>query len=214
MLHLPRLGPALCIALPLVLLVTACDRAKRDPARDALPIDSVQRALAEFKPTHVDSVFPPEEEVRRFIAEIGRTVDTLRYAQPTRDALVQRFATLVEKNDTVAIRHLGLDVIEFASLYYATSRFAKPPYFLKPQTAFFQISANSEHDLNTLLRSYGGQPFRVSSYECPPPTREGPNHLHERCRVRFRGDTTSFQLFGSILEREGRFKFVSFANKL
>jgi hypothetical protein len=214
MLHLSRLGHTLRTALPLLLLATACDRAKRDPARDALPIDSVQKALAEFKPTHVDSVFPPEEEVRRFILELGRKTDTLRYAAPTRDALVSRFASLVEKNDTTALRHLGLDVIEFASLYYGSSRFAKPPYFLKPQTAFFQISANSEHDLQTLMRSYGGQPFRVASYDCPAPTVEGTNRVHERCRVRFKGDTTSFQLFGSILERDGRFKFVSFANKL
>ena len=50
MLHLPRIGPALRIALSLIVVVTACDRPKRDPARDALPIDSVQKALAEFKP--------------------------------------------------------------------------------------------------------------------------------------------------------------------
>lgn len=200
--------------LPLVVLASACARDRRDPARDALPIDSVQQALARVTPVHVDSVYPPEEEARRFRVEVGRTVDTLRYAAPSRDALTRRLQRLVQQADTVALRRLALDVIEFGSLYYAHSRFARPPYFLKPQTAWFQISANSQHDLAILLRKYGGRPFRIRHLECAVPAVEGPNRLHERCRVRLANDTAHVQLFGTILERDGRFKFVSFANKL
>lgn len=40
------------------------------------------------------------------------------------------------------------------------------------------------------------------------------NVLHGDCGVRFDGDTLPRSLFGTVIERRGRFKFVSYANGL
>ena len=190
-------------------------RRPRDPERDALPIDSVQAAMARATPSHIDSVFPAAEEARRFRREVGDSTDTLRHAAASRDQLVERFRVAVERNDDPALRRLAVDAVEFASLVYLASRNARDPYFLKPQTAWFQLNANSEHDAAVLLRKFGGQPFRIASVTCADTAIvEGKNRLWDGCRVRFAGDTTSARVFGRIIERERRFKFLSLANKL
>jgi hypothetical protein len=43
---------------------------------------------------------------------------------------------------------------------------------------------------------------------------EGENRLHERCEVRVNAAGTPTRLFGTILERDGRFKFLGYANPL
>jgi hypothetical protein len=48
------------------------------------------------------------------------------------------------------------------------------------------------------------------------PEREGPNTLWRNCHARralATGDTILDDLFGTIVERSGRYKFVSYANK-
>jgi hypothetical protein len=56
----------------------------------------------------------------------------------------------------------------------------------------------------------------VHDLQCPPePLVEGPNRIWERCTVRVDsagGETIEMRLFGSILERDGVFKFVSYTN--
>jgi len=78
------------------------------------------------------------------------------------------------------------------------------------------MSEGSTRGLGRLLRRYEGRPLDVVSQACEAtPKREGPNTLWERCRVRHvraPGDTVTERLFGSILERDGRFKFVGYAN--
>ncbi len=211
-----RTALGLLATVALAALAACGDSARtRDPARDALPLDSIQAALATQKPTHVDSIFPAPEEARRFRLEVGDSTDTLRHAANSRTQLIERFRMAVEKNDDAGLRKLAVDAAEFGSLVYLDSRYARPPYFLKPQTAWFQMSANSDHDASVLLRNYGGRPFRIASVTCADTViSEGRNRLWDGCRVRFTGDTTSAQLFGVILERQGRFKFLSLANKL
>ncbi len=212
-----RLSVSPRVSFAILALAAACGDAARtrDPARDALPLDSVQSALEQQPPSHIDSIFPPEEEARRFRLEVGDSTETLRHAAPTRDALVERFRVAVEKNDRAALGQLTMNAAEFGSLVYLSSRYGHPPYFLKPQTAWFQLSANSNHDADILLRKFGGKPMRIDRVACADTALvEGQNRLWDGCRVRLKGDTTGLQLFGVILERDKRFKFLSLANKL
>jgi hypothetical protein len=54
-------------------------------------------------------------------------------------------------------------------------------------------------------------------HKCDPgPDRNGRNLIWTNCFVRVTGpsgDTTSHRLFGSVIQRDGRFKIVSFKNE-
>jgi hypothetical protein len=80
------------------------------------------------------------------------------------------------------------------------------------------MDQNSRKGLMRLLREYGGKPLHVEGYECPgEPVAEGSNRLHDHCTVRLRdgeGRMENVRWFGSIIEREGRFKLMSVSNRL
>jgi hypothetical protein len=58
----------------------------------------------------------------------------------------------------------------------------------------------------------------VLGHDCGAEHRqEGKNRVYGPCVVRWRstaGDTIAGRLFSKILERDGRFKFLSYANRL
>ncbi|MHB1311836.1 MAG: hypothetical protein ACYC3L_07440 [Gemmatimonadaceae bacterium] len=176
--------------------------------------DSINRAQPGYV---VDSILPIEEEVRRFRAAVGgHAVSALADAAPSRDALVARFAAAVSARDSVALRALAVSPREFIDLVYPSSPNTKPPYVQAPGLLWSQIQLHSRSGFVRLLERLGGKPLHVQDLSCPAtPERQGENLLHANCTVRFAtGDAPlrDGRLFGTILERHGRFKFVSFAN--
>ena len=164
----------------------------------------------------VDSVVPREVALERF--RHGLTpVDSLSGGAPSREALVQAFARAVERRDSAALRRLALSREEFAFLVYPTSPQGLPPYELSPSLMWFMLEGNSRQGLSSLLEAHGGTTLRVTGHECDQNvSREGDDTLWGPCEVRYRGRSgpVSERLFGPIIERDGRFKFVSYANKL
>jgi hypothetical protein len=167
--------------------------------------------------TVVDSIFPIEEALRRFRAALGEDAPAaLSGGAASRDALVEGFVAAIEAADTAALRDLLLTPTEFAWLYYPHTRFTAPPYELAPALLWFQIENGTSRGVGRMLRRMGGRPAHVAGYECPGEALvEGPNRIWERCVARLTppdGAARDFQLFGSILERDGIFKFVSYTN--
>jgi hypothetical protein len=106
---------------------------------------------------------------------------------------------------------------EFAYLYYESSPQSLPPYDLAPALLWFSIEGKSRQDLDHALERLGGKRLGYLDHACGQPRMEGENRVHGFCVVRhlgISGDTVSSRLFGLILERDGRFKFLSFGNKL
>jgi hypothetical protein len=164
----------------------------------------------------VDSILPMEEQVRRF-REGMTPVDTLRHSSASREALVERLARAIARRDTADLNAMVLDRAEFAFLYYPESAMSRPPYEAPPTLLWGQILASSNAGAEKLLVRLGGKSVRVTALQCPAPDREGANQLYQRCSVRFAspdGASLEGQLFGSILERDGRFKFVGLANRI
>lgn len=165
----------------------------------------------------VDSAFTPEEQLRRFQVELPR-VAALVGGATERDVLVRRYVRALETHDTSAIREMTLSRAEFAYLYYPSSRYTRPPTRQDPGLVWFQMQQNSEKGIVRALRRYGGQPLGYRSYRCDPvPEGEGENQLWTGCVVVAtfgEADTSAYRLFGTIVERGGRFKFVSYANRL
>jgi hypothetical protein len=163
---------------------------------------------------HVDSIFTPEESVRRFRVGLP-AVAGLSGGARSREGLVRKFVRAVERSDTATIRRLVLDRAEFAYLYYPSSPYAAPPYSQPPGLMWFQIQLNSEKGIVRVLRRFGGQPVPYKGHVCSAaPLRQGENRFWQECTMRLSagGGTAVKRLFGAIVERGGRFKFVSYAN--
>ena len=186
-----------------------CDSAARARAADRAP-------MAATTPGVVDSVFPPEEAMRRFRQHLP-AVSALEHAAPSRDSLVLRFVRAIEERDTTALRTIVMTRAEFAYLYYPTSPHARPPAQQPPALVWFLHSQASEKGVSRALVRFGRQPLDVRGYTCATPARvAGGNTIWDDCRLHLgaRGDSSSVRLFGGVIEREGRFKVLSYANDL
>lgn len=165
----------------------------------------------------VDSILPMDEQLRRFRADLGAPVDSLRNAQPSINALVRRWAAAVSARDTSTLNALLLDRAEFAWLYFPGSKLSKPPYEAPPQLLWAQILANSEGGAQQLLKRFGGARLDIVSVNCAAPTDTTANSIvHSACEVRGRTSAGEVRekLFGSIVEHNGQFKFLGYANSL
>jgi hypothetical protein len=177
---------------------------------------SAAAASAAHRPVHVDSILPREEALRRFQAS-ARRVDTLSGGSPSRDTLVREFVRGLEARDTVALRRLALDRDEFAFLYYPTAPQGLPPYDLEPGLLWFTLESGSQKGLTRALESRGGRALGFQGYRCDSiPSHQGENTVWGPCTVRSRrnGVVVEERLFGLIIERAGRFKFVGYGNRL
>jgi hypothetical protein len=165
----------------------------------------------------VDSILPIEEEIRRFRAGIpqGLRTDTFTSAAPSRDALVAAFMHALAERDTAHLRVLTLNEAEFISAYYPESQFTRPPHQQSPAFVWFLTQQNSAKGINRALTRFGGQVTPPYTYHCAAsPVMAGPNRLWQHCIIEWQADPVRITLFGTIIERSGRFKFVSYANDL
>jgi len=181
---------------------------------DAAPAVSADTASSQAV---IDSIRPIEEEVRRFKASIGYATAEQLEGAASRDDLVQRLITAIERRDSVEVRQLMITPAEFIDLYFPSSAYTRPPYRQSPSFVWFQIAQNSEKGIGRALQRFGGQPTDYTGYECASePVTQGENRLWEQCVVRWNPGQVAgtLRLFGTIIERNGRYKFVSYANGL
>jgi hypothetical protein len=185
---------------------------------DVLPDGGTRTAAAEPAPTRVDSILPIEEELHRFRAALPDTATSLAGGAASIDALLDLFTHALEARDVAALRELVMTPAEFAWLYYPHTRFTARPYELSPAIVWFQLENYGSRGLNRALARYGGRPLRHAGHSCPvPPEAEGDNRILGGCVIRHigeTGDTADVSLFGRIIERDGRFKFINYANRL
>ena len=196
-------------------IAAACTGDRTSPTPDTTTADELQR-----RPGYViDSIRPMSEEIRLFQDSAGAEPDSLRDGAPTREALVSRFMAALSARDSAALAALHLNRAEFAYFYFPASRFSAPPYELPPSLVWQQMTAESNKGIGEALRLLGGNDIEYRGHECgAAPEPFGAGQTWGGCRVAWRvttvGDTASAILFGSILERGGRFKFVSYTNEL
>lgn len=164
----------------------------------------------------IDSALPRGVALQRFQEAVPQ-VDTLATPFRSRDSLVAAFVAGVERNDTASLRRMALTASEFGWLYYPTTPQGLPPYSLNADLMWFLTYERSGIGLARMLTLRGGQSLNYVGYECEErASKEGINTVWGPCQIRRRGpDGKVFteRLFGLIIEREGRYKFVSFANQ-
>ena len=136
----------------------------------------------------------------------------------SRESLVRAFARTLERRDSTTLRQLVLSRAEFAYLYYPSAPQGLPPYDMNPDLMWFMLSIQGEKGMHRALNERGGQPLHVVGTRCNEnPDTQGENTLWGPCvirRIEAAGDTLDERLFGPIIEREGSYKFLTYANKL
>lgn len=207
----------------------ACSTSAANEARhagavaDSIRVDSLARArqdsINRASPGYViDSILPVEEELRRFrLAVGGEEVTELRNGSASREALVRRFLKDLSTRDSLDLRAATITAREFADLVYPSSPNTRPPYRLSPGFVWMRLEGQSRSGVTRALQRRGGRDLGYAGHSCnPQPEIQGENRLWAGCVVTLvesSTHTTHQRLFGTILERNGRFKFVSLANQ-
>jgi hypothetical protein len=188
-------------------------------ARDSA--DSVARWEATLRPRPgdpIDSALTIEEQLRRFREGMGDPLTRMLGGAPSRDSLVRAFVARLAVADTAELVALAMNAREFADLYYPGSRYTRPPYEMAPSLVWMQFQLNSEKGLVRLLRRVAGQPIAYDGHACPgEAVTVGSGRVWESCTVSVTlgdGSAITARWFGGIFERDGRFKFIGFANEM
>lgn len=173
-------------------------------------------AVTDAPVTIVDSIFPIEEEVRRFASEVGPAPAVLESEWTSIDALVRDFVDAIASQDTSMLAKAVITPVEYIHLYFPESPYTEPPYEMNPAVIWFQMSSGSGRGLGRALDRFSDPALEMEGYVCDRVIEQGPNRIHEECRVMLRqgDDTRELRLFGPVLERDGRVKFLTYTNEL
>jgi hypothetical protein len=164
----------------------------------------------------VDSVTPRAEALRAFRSGLPR-IRALAGGFGTREELVRGFVRALESADSASLAGMAVSRAEFAYLVYESSPQSLPPYDLSPSLMWFTLEGTSRRDIAKALQLFGRRRLGYVDHACADTVTEGANQVHAACTVRHlreNGDTASARLFGPIVQRDGQFKFLSYANKL
>lgn len=165
----------------------------------------------------VDSVVPWDVALARFREGLAEPT-ALADGAESREALVRAFVEALERQDTLALNRLVISRAEFAYLYYATVPEAHPPYDLSPALLWFMLHEASQKGMRRAFSDLGGVSLGYVGHTCDnQPSIQGENLVWGPCVIRHLhgvGDTVTARLFGPILQRGGRFKFISYGNDL
>jgi hypothetical protein len=167
--------------------------------------------------THVDRIVPRDTALAQFRAGLA-PVSELGGGRASKEALLDASVRALEGRDTLELARLAITRAEFAWLYYPTTPQAMPPYDVEPALLWFLQRSRSDRAVRRALEAYGGEHRQVLGWDCAPSARqEGENRVWGPCAVRWKlpgGDTVSVRLVGQLIERNGRFKILSYSNTL
>jgi hypothetical protein len=208
------------VAAWLCLAATGCGQGHA-AAIDSTRADSVARAAQDSinraQPGYiVDSILPMEEHLRRFRVGLNEAPTVLGGTARSKEQLVRLFVRALERSDTAGLVRLSVTRAEFAYLVFPESPISAPPYAQAPDLVWMRLATASATGLERLLARLGGSPLGYKSLSCAElPIAEGANRIWKDCTVRFAQSgaaARTLELFTGIIEREGRFKILSFAN--
>jgi len=196
---------AVRIAVMLLFAAASCERAPEPGA-----------ATPEASPTGVvDSIIPIDSALRRFRADLP-AVASLASGATSLAGLVRELVTALAAHDTLALERLAVNRAEYAWLYYPGTPISRPPYELPPALAWFQLQEANRTGALRLFRTFGGRHLELQGQGCAgEPVTEGANRVWTRCVVTLGVDGKAparQRLFSAVLERDGRFAFLSFHN--
>lgn len=162
----------------------------------------------------VDRSIPIQDALREFQRSVPR-VDSLSWAARDRNALVADFMRALERGDSTRLAQLFISKAEFAWIYFPTSIYMRGPYELPPEIAWLLTVADSDKGFTRLINRLGGRSLGHTGVDCRREERDSRHTYWRDCFVEYRrplGQRVKGRLFGSIMERDGKYKFLSYAN--
>jgi hypothetical protein len=206
----------------IALSLSACERPAATTAAGAAVPPAEATAIATTPHAASTTGSAPSPEIQAaldgFRQNLGEPPTELGSgARPSRDALVEAFVRALEAADSAAFAPMMITRAEFAWLYYPFTKYVRPPYAMDPDVLWTLQVQNAEKGISRALREYAGRALGFAGYACAAePETAGVNRVWEDCVVHLNldGGKVTARLFGSILERRGRFKFMSYANNL
>lgn len=164
----------------------------------------------------VDSIFPPEEALRRFQAEVvGPAPLQLAEGAASTDALLRRYWSLLVRHDTLAMTPLVVSKAEFAYLYYPEG--AEASNGVPPNVAWMLLGHNSGRGLTRALRAASTRDTTVRAAVCTGLTqRVGQGELYGPCGVVLpsAGGLDTVWVAKTLFRRNGVHKLMGFHNEL
>jgi hypothetical protein len=163
----------------------------------------------------VDSVFPPEEMLRRFQQESGVPVTALSGGERSIEALLDKYWSLLVAGDTLAMTPLVASQREFAYLYFPESRELTDG--VPPAISWLMLTSNGGRGLTRALREAAASDPVSRGTVCQPlELRAGRSRIVGPCGVvRTRaGQPDTLWFVKHVIERDGTYKLMSFANEL
>jgi hypothetical protein len=174
-----------------------------------------QDSLAKTPGYVIDSIFPPEEMLRRFQSESGVPVTALSGGERSLEALLERYWSLLVAGDTLAMTPLVASQREFAYLYFPESRELTDG--VPPAISWLMLSSNGGRGLTRALReAAAGEPASSGTVCRPLELPAGQSRIIGPCGVlRTKGGQRDTLWFVKhVIERDGVFKLMSFSNDL
>jgi hypothetical protein len=164
----------------------------------------------------VDSIFPPEEAMRRLQASVNGPAPTrFTGGAAGTDALLRSYWTALTRKDTLAISALVVDHAEFAYLYFPESApFASG---MQPIAAWILYENQTGRGLGRAFRTAESATGDVVGTTCREGGRdEGKSRTYGPCAVVLRSVARTDTLWiGSVLiRRDGVHKFLGLDNGL
>lgn len=162
----------------------------------------------------VDSVFPPDEARRRFLATIpGPVPDRLQGGARSVDALLRAYHARLVARDTAALGSLVVTKAEFGHLYLPVS--PEVTAGMQPAIAWLLFEETSARGGARILERVGGDPASVVGTTCRgEPTRLDGISLRGPCGVIVQrsGRRDTLWLANRVIERNGVAKLFGLAN--
>jgi hypothetical protein len=167
----------------------------------------------------VDSLFTPDEDLRRFRATVaGAPPTTLSGGAASTDALLRRYWTLLSAGDTLAMTSLVVSRGEYAYLYFPYSREASAG--MPPAAGWELILAQSGRGLTRALlhaEAVKARRATVAGTLCSDsPMLVGGGRLYGPCGVILRraDGADTLWLAKSLFVRDGVHKLLGLQNEL
>jgi hypothetical protein len=139
---------------------------------------------------------------------------SLAHAASSPSALATAVLRAIERRDAAALRALAISEEEFRQHVWPELPSARPERNLPFSYVWGDLRMKSDAGLKEVLAIHGGRHYELAAIRAAGETTQYPTYLvHRQARITVKdpmGALLELRVFGSVLEKDGRFKVFSY----